>query len=132
MARVSELNSIHIPVVAELRLWIKPEWRFFHCPNGVPWSAKMGAKQHAMGVLPGVPDLILMSPRSAGSCEYFLEFKLPGKTLSEAQEDFRMWAICRGSPYVVAYSQSDAFRAFNEWDCWRLTQAIQTGAAHGF
>jgi hypothetical protein len=118
MPRSSEINSIHIPVVAELRRWIKPEWRFFHCPNGELRSPHVAAKLKAMGVLPGMPDLVLMAPGLGITNDYFLEFKLPGKTLSDVQEDFRMWAVRRGSPYVVAYSQSDAFRAFTEWDCW--------------
>ena len=126
---LSEVNDLHIPVVTELRKWIKPEWRFFHCPNGEWRAPRAAAKLKAMGVLPGVPDLILLGPRTYTTKHiYFLEFKLPGGKLSDAQEDFRVWAICRGSPYVVAYSQSEAFQAFNEWGCWSITKEMMRHA----
>jgi hypothetical protein len=118
MPRISEINSIHIPVVAELRRWIKPGWLFFHCPNGEWRSPRAAAKLKAMGVLPGVPDLVLLPPTLLRA--HFMEFKLPGKPLSESQENLRLWAVTHGYPYVVAYTQSEAFRAFSEWSCWDI------------
>ena len=114
----SEVNAIHVPVVAELRRWIKPGWRFFHCPNGEYRSPRTAGRLKAMGVLPGIPDLVLMPPSGP---DHFMEFKLPRRPkLTEAQEEFRMWALKRGNPYVVAISQLQAFEAFCWWDCWQL------------
>jgi hypothetical protein len=52
--------SIQIKAIHELKLLIKDDWRFLHPPNEeVPRTI---AKQMALGMLPGAPDLIAFSP----------------------------------------------------------------------
>jgi hypothetical protein len=49
---------------------------FFHCPNGGHRSAREGAKLKALGVKPGVPDLIIIT-----RCEWMRRADVPGCVL---------------------------------------------------
>lgn len=53
---------------------------YFHIPNESATSDLMRLKLYAMGVLPGVPDFCFMEPYV-----WYLELKLPGKSLSTSQ-----------------------------------------------
>ena len=108
--------SIHIATVHKLRSLIKDGWRFWHTPNGEPGErisdARFLSKLMAMGLLPGVPDLVLFSPEGRA---YFLEFKSADGVLSDAQKDFREWAMGAGLRYAVARTVSEAMHIFQSF-----------------
>lgn len=118
----SELH-LHIAIVEILRRFCRADWIFFHCPNGELRDPRAAAKLRAMGVRPGVPDLLLIDPDGRLRC---LEFKARGGRLSDSQEAFRAFCIARGVAYVVAYSLDEALVAFETWGC--LTHRLR-GAA---
>jgi hypothetical protein len=82
----------------------------FHIPNGGNRSVREGAKFKAMGVVPGVPDLLLCVPCGMAWHALFIEMKAQGGKLSPAQvkEQPRL----RSAGYAVETIDSiDAFKA---------------------
>lgn len=60
--RRTEEADLHRDVVRFLRAALPEGWRFFHTPNGGKRVTREAAQFVAMGVSPGVPDLILAGP----------------------------------------------------------------------
>lgn len=96
-----------------------------HCLDGWEWThinrkakdAREGAILKIMGANPDWPDFILVSPY--GSVRY-LETKRLGETLTEGQEAFRMRAVARGIPHVVAWTMDQVLAALDSWGCLRI------------
>ena len=114
----SELR-LHIDAAEVLRRFCRPDWVWWHTPNGEIRDPRAAAKLKAMGVRPGVPDVLLVGPGGLLRC---LELKASGGRLSEEQETFRSFCIARGVPFVVAFNIDQALVAFKTWGC--LTHQI--------
>ena len=101
-------TQIHIAVVEHCRRLIKPDVLFFHCPNGEHRNKRTAAKLKAMGVLPGVADLIFIraAPWSFDCTPdiLFLELKRKGQKQSDNQLAFEPRAKACGAQYRVADS----------------------------
>jgi hypothetical protein len=109
----SELH-LHIAIADVLRRFCRPDWRWWHTPNGEQRDVRVAAKLKAMGVKPGIADLLLLASDGRLHC---LELKTANGRLSEAQEDFRVFCIKSGIPFVVARRVEDALLAFELWGC---------------
>lgn len=60
----------------------------FHVPNGGSRDIREGAKLKAMGVIPGIPDLLCIRPLFA------LELKMPnGRVSPEQRKIHELWGI---------------------------------------
>jgi hypothetical protein len=114
----------HVSVVAHLRARGAPDWSFNHPAGGEVRDKRTAQKLKAMGVMPGRPDLELISPDGR---YHALELKRRGGRLNDAQKVFRFHCIRQGWPYVVADSVDEALRALEEWGA--LRPAI--GGRHG-
>jgi len=68
-------TQIQISLVARLRWQCRPGVVFFHCPNGELRDKRVAAKLKAMGVLPGVADLIFLWAADRRPSGLFLELK---------------------------------------------------------
>ena len=101
-------QPIPIAAVRELLKRIPPGWVVMHPANG-PHAT---AKQTAVGLLPGAPDLVVFSP--AGK-PHFLQFKPGAAALSEEQEAFQLWAIRANLAHSVVRSIDEAMRVFKFW-----------------
>ena len=99
-------------VVALLRLNAADRVMWFAVPNGESRSARTGAKLKAMGVRPGVADLVIVLP---GGKAAFLELKAEGGRVSQSQKVFRTFCELNGAPYAVASSTGEAERILREW-----------------
>ena len=113
---VNELR-LHVAIVQLLRLSAAAGWRFWHTPNGELRDRRTAAKLKAMGVAAGVADLVLVSPHDGRA--HFLEFKGTGGRLSEAQEEWRVWAIRHGIPFSVVASVDEAVAVLRHWGALR-------------
>lgn len=98
---------------------------FFHCPNGEARSEVTGAKLKAMGVLPGVADIVVITP---GGSANFLELKAPKKTPSPDQITFREACEANGCPYALADSADKAMDALVRWGAVNISDARQLKA----
>ena len=123
MAKAKVRTRRHHKVLGQYAKYLKPEERLtiacvdflrFNAPHGVLWwhtpnegkRSFMGARiQLAMGLLPGVPDLIILHHWAEQLRVFFVEFKADKyRGLSSAQEAFRLtierlpsttFALCR-------------------------------------
>jgi hypothetical protein len=109
--------KLHTDVAKVLRDHCLPDWLWWHTPNGERRDVQTGARLKRMGVKPGVPDFLLISPY--GSVR-FLELKRIGETLSETQEEFRIFCIRQGIPHAIAWTFDEALTAHDHWGCLRI------------
>jgi hypothetical protein len=103
----SELQ-LHISLVARLRLLCRPGIIFWHTANGELRDGRDGAKLKAMGVRPGVSDLIFVFPKAAPLL--FLELKARGKGLTDNQKIFRDDVRAAGHIFEMADTIDEAVR----------------------
>ena len=96
--------EIQATVVACLRRFARPGVLFFHTPNGGIREKREGAKFRAMGVRPGVADLMFLHQGKV----LFLELKRPGGRSSEAQIAFAADARAAGADYEIRDSVTGA------------------------
>jgi hypothetical protein len=96
--------------------WIRtvaPDLIVFHPANG-GWRSKAEAARFKwLGVVAGIPDLVLVG---RDGVVRFIEVKAEGGSLSEAQRDMRDRLIAMRIPYAVARSIDDVRRAFAIWN----------------
>lgn len=107
-------TQIHIAIYH----WIKtvsPSTICLHVPNGGLRSKREAAKLKAMGVLPGVPDLILIC-EAPGPCLAFLEIKAPRAYLTPEQKLFISRIDAMGVPYAVVRSIDEVRTIFRYWN----------------
>lgn len=72
-----------------------------HCNNNNSYNKIAGNKARTLGVYPGVSDLELLVN---GGTTIFIELKIKGGKLSEAQKDWRQFVINKQFNYFVVYS----------------------------
>lgn len=99
-----------------LQLQAAPGVIWFHPPNGEARSGRTGAKLKAMGVRPGVADIVIVLP---GGKAAFLELKTDKGSLSNAQLSFLDLCAANGAPYVVAKSPEDVEATLRAWGALR-------------
>jgi hypothetical protein len=87
--------------------WVAPEVIIFHCANGGLRSKPEAARLKWMGVLAGVPDLILVLP--AGRSAYW-EVKTPKGGPSPEQKAFIDRLTVLGHSWGIVRSIEDARR----------------------
>src|SRR6266567_6405921 len=84
--RMSEA-AIHKSVIAHLRTRPVPGLFFWHTPNGGYRRPIEAAVFSGFGVVPGIPDLLLLKPHWPRGCElYGLELKSAKGIVSDAQK----------------------------------------------
>lgn len=93
-------------MTADTYTWVNhnfPKLRklFFHIPNGGTRDKREGAKFKSMGLLPGAPDFICVSPLFA------LELKMPNGRVSPDQKlVHKVWTEAN-IPVYVAYNAQE-------------------------
>ncbi len=106
--------TLHMSVAALLRKHARPDWLWTHIANGEMRDPATAKKLRAMGMRAGMPDFVLVPPTGRA---HFLELKRKGETLSEAQEELRLWTIIHGIPHATAYTMAEALVVLDAWGC---------------
>ena len=91
---------------------VAPDLLVFHPANGGWRSTAEGARFKWLGVVAGIPDLVVVARNGAS---YFIEVKTERGNLSEAQRAIRDRLMAMRVPYTVARSIDDVRRAFSIW-----------------
>ena len=94
-----------------------PGWLWSHFPAGELRDAVTGAKLKRMGLQPGWPDFLLISPTGM---HYWLELKRGRASLKKDQQVFALAMLERGVPWFLARSANEAIAKLNEWGALRL------------
>jgi hypothetical protein len=92
--------------------WCAPQCLVFHPANGGLRSKAEAARLRWMGVVAGIPDLVVLAP--VGKV-YFLEVKTPDGRLSFEQSEIFGRFVALGVGAAVVRSVDDARRAFRAW-----------------
>ena len=103
--RATPEASLQKAVVQYLRVAGVPGVLFFSVPNEAKRSPRLANHLKAMGMLPGVSDLVICVPES---CVIFLELKAKGEKPSRAQDDFAKCATASGHYWTWADNIEDA------------------------
>jgi hypothetical protein len=113
-------HQIQISLVSQL------QWRklragviFFHIPNGELRDPIIGAKLKAMGVRPGVADLIFLWATGIVTRVLFLELKRKGEGLSDVQRVFRDEVRTIHCYFECADNIDDALKSLAEYKLLR-------------
>ena len=102
---------LHRSVIEWLR-WQKPDCVYFHPYNGAFMSKATAGKGKAMGVLPGVADLVFVLP---GGRVGFIELKAKGESLGDNQKIFRADVRRLDAGYFVAWEIEDVRDVLKAW-----------------
>jgi hypothetical protein len=100
-----------------LRDYARPNWQWCHIPNGELRDKRTAGKLKQMGVKAGWPDFVLVPPAGQLHC---LELKRIGESLSDAQEQFKLWCVAHDVPHRMARSLDEALAALDRWNCLRI------------
>jgi hypothetical protein len=103
--------AIQASIVEYLRT-VAPGVLVFHVPNGGLRSKSEAARLKWIGVLAGVPDLVLVAP---GGRTFFLEVKTERGVLSAAQKDVCSALTDLGIEPAVVRGISDVRLALDAW-----------------
>jgi hypothetical protein len=108
---------LHFSVKKELDRFARPEWEWTHYPAGELRDDATGAKLKRMGMKPGWPDFILLSPEGVF---HGLELKREGQALNDNQEAFHARARARGWKVAVADTLMGALAILQDWGCLKV------------
>lgn len=114
-------EALHRAVLAYLRASLPKPWLVFHVPNGGGRSKAEAGVLKAMGVLAGIPDLLVFGPGATQSATTVvaIELKAPPRRLrsgglskatprlSPAQSARRLDLGACGVPYVLSDDLAD-------------------------
>jgi hypothetical protein len=103
-------NDIRVRTASDAELTASPALAHWH-QRQQRQAWREGARAKAMGMRPGAPDLLLLSPAGFG----FLECKSPGAGLRPEQRAWRDLAAAMGWRWGLARSWDDALRALAAW-----------------
>jgi VRR-NUC domain len=110
----------HCAIADALRVGIAPGWIWTHFPAGEKRDKGAAARLKRMGLRPGFPDFLLISPTGV---HCWLELKRGRARLNWAQDLFRTEMLERGVPHAVARSFDEAIRVLTAWGAIRLRVA---------
>ena len=112
-------HQLQIQFVSLMKWALRPDVIMFHVPNGEVRDKVAAAKLKAMGVLPGVSDLVFVWKKywedSEGSHTapgiLFLELKRLDGRLTSEQAAFGLALLVVGAEFAVAHSIDEAVEA---------------------
>jgi hypothetical protein len=113
-------EEIQRSLVAQLRWRVRPGVIWFHVPNGGWRFRRTAGNLKAMGLRPGVADLIVLwSDVPSITRVLCLELKRPGGTQSPAQEQFQADCGLVFAHYEIADNIDDAIAILQRYGILR-------------
>ena len=112
-------DAIQAAIVQLLRLSADRRTIFLHIPNGMYASAKIGARFVKLGMLPGAPDLLVITPDGRS---HFMEVKTAGGYQREPQKAFQARCAVLHLNYAIVRSLRDAEEVLTAWGALRTVE----------
>ena len=116
-------EDIHRQVAAWLDLCLAPEVVWFHPANGERRGKAAAGKLKAMGVKPGIPDLLFIHAQQT----WAIELKRPGEYPSPVQRDVHERMRAAGAMVAVAHSLDEVRAQLAAWGIPTLGRAPCAG-----
>ena len=108
--------NLHVMVADTLGRWVNPDWQYTHIASGEFRTEATARRLKRMGVKPGWPDFILLSPAGV---PYFMELKRPGGKLSEHQAVFSQWCVAHGVAFAICDTYEGVLKQLKGWNVVR-------------
>lgn len=109
--RLGPEDKLQLAVLEYIEVVLNEPFLIWHTPNSGKRSMSEGLKFKMLGVVPGVPDLALLTGRGL----HFIELKAGKNRATEAQEDFMSYARSLGAGTAVCRSLDDVRNALRAW-----------------
>jgi hypothetical protein len=106
-------------ILQHLKIAGVPDLIYFHPANEGRRSVVTGAHLKALGMLPGVADLVIIRDGKA----HFMEVKAEKGRLSDAQKEFAVLAVKAGAEWAVVHSIAEAITVLRDWQVIRKLAA---------
>ena len=106
-------------ILQHLKIAGVPDLIYFHPANEGRRSVVTGANLKALGMLPGVADLVIIKDGRA----FFMEVKSQTGRLSDAQKEFAVAAVKAGAEWAVVHSIAEAITILRDWQVIRRIAA---------
>lgn len=103
-------DKVQADIVAWIRL-VSPDCIVAAIPNGAYHDARQGARLKWTGMLSGMPDLVVLAPRSKA---LFVEVKAPKGVLSSQQKEVHEALRLLGHTVILARGIDDVREAFRQ------------------
>jgi hypothetical protein len=110
-AKISE-ETIHVSILEWMRLVLPPGSLIWHTPNGGSRDVREAAKLKKMGVVPGIPDLVVFMD---GAFAFSLEVKAQAGRLSAEQHGVHAVMRRLGFKVAVVRGIDEARQALASW-----------------
>jgi hypothetical protein len=104
--------SVHCVIADVARRWITPGWEWTHLPFGEYRPPKTAGKLKRMGVRPGWPDFLFVSPEGR---HHYLEIKREGGVKSGDQERLAQFFLTAGVPYLLSSKVDEMVATLRLW-----------------
>ena len=117
MKKQSAEDRLHKTIVKNAPAWLNEGVIMFHVPNGEKREPRTGARLKAMGVLPGVADLVFISGNGRA---HFMELKGPKGNQTDVQKEFEARCEAIAAPYVVIRSVEEALLWLRVWGLLKI------------
>jgi hypothetical protein len=108
-------QSIQRSIITGLRMSLPGGWIVCHPANGGYRTKVEGAIFKAMGVLPGIPDIMVLGEADHGATCWFFEVKSDTGTLTPAQRDMHERLRDLGFGVAVVKSWDDVLTTARMW-----------------
>jgi hypothetical protein len=107
-------EKLQIAVVEYMRIVLDPKrYKVVSIRNEGKRSAREGALAKAMGLEPGITDLVIIGPLGAS---WWIEMKTESGKLSDEQAEIRAWMAANGVPHALCRSIDDVRVALAAWN----------------
>jgi hypothetical protein len=113
MRRVEQ--AIQRQIISGLRAGLPKSWLVFHVPNGGQRSKIEAAIFSAMGVMPGIPDIVILGETEAAATAWFLEVKSDTGRLTPIQKACHERLQELGFGVAVVRSWDEALKQIGHW-----------------
>ena len=120
-------EQIHRAIIAHLSARSEPDAFWWHTPNGGKRHIAEAVKFKALGVVAGVPDLLILK----GGRLYALELKSATGRLQPSQRMVLARMEDCGAETSVAHSLDEALITLEYWGILKRTNRDITGEANG-
>lgn len=117
MSRNNAEETLQKAIIQHLRIRGNPDCIWFHPANGMPSSARTGARFKALGVVPGTPDLAFTLPDGRSA---YMELKALGGRLSPEQRAFADKCARMGVEYCTCYDIDTAISVLEAWSVLKV------------
>ena len=98
------------------RKFLVAGWKWTHLPFGEHRSKATANRLKRMGVMPGWPDYLFVSPSGK---HHYVELKRVGGKLNDNQAEMKVFFLAAGVPYLLSNNVREVLVTLQSWGVLR-------------